>query len=258
MSDPSSSSDLRPDLEESINVPEAHGALPSSQPAASREKTVRENGMEAVSLWLVLISAIVVLAAGATMGEGGDFFGYDELALKDYSRGASPIPDGPAPLEPVPFKEALVKNGKKVYMNNCASCHQASGQGQPGAFPPLAGSEWVLGNTEILSMIIKNGVSGPIVVKGEPYAGAMNAVGASLNANDLASLMTYIRSEWGNDASVVTPQMAAVGIERSEARGGGATTAEELKKSHDNMLPGDTVDLEQKVNPETFEPVASE
>ena len=77
MSDSSSSSDLRPDLDESINVQDAHSAL-KGDPAAGREKPVRENGMEAVSLWLVLISAIVVLAAGAVMGQGGSFFGYSE------------------------------------------------------------------------------------------------------------------------------------------------------------------------------------
>ena len=256
MSDPSSSSDLRPDLEESINVPEAHGALPSSQPAASREKTVRENGMEAVSLWLVLISAVVVLAAGATMGQGGDFFGYSEVIKKDYKQGPSPVPVEEAP-EPIAIGKLLKKEGKKVYAN-CASCHQTSGMGTPGVFPPLAGSEWVLGNTERLAMIIKNGVAGKIDVAGTPYNGNMAAIGANLNAKDLAALMTYIRSEWENDASIVTPEMAAAAIEISKKRGGGQTSAEELNKSHDKMLPGDTLDPETKVDPDTWEPVAAE
>ncbi|MGB0327188.1 MAG: c-type cytochrome [Akkermansiaceae bacterium] len=256
MSDPSSSGDLRPDLEESINVPEAHGSLSSSGPAASREKAVRENGMEAVSLWLVLISAVVVLAAGATMGEGGDFFGYRELAKEGYTRADSPV-EGPTEAEPIQLIAALRKEGKKVYAN-CASCHQANGLGQAGVFPPLAGSEWVLGNTEKLAMIIHNGVAGEIEVAGVTYNGNMAAIGANLNAKELGSLMTYIRTEWGNDASLVTPQMAAEGLKISEARGGAQTSAEELKKSHDKMLPGDTLAPETMVDPDTFEPVASE
>jgi mono/diheme cytochrome c family protein len=256
MSDSSSSSDLRPDLEETINVPEAHGALTDSQPAASREKTVRENGMEAVSLWLVLISAIVVLAAGATMGQGGDFFGYGELVKDNYARKESPVPVEVA-AEPMPLLAALRKEGQKVYAN-CASCHQANGLGQAGVFPPLAGSEWVTGNTEALAMIIKNGVAGEIEVAGTTYNGNMAAIGANLSAKELAALMTFIRTEWGNDAGLVTPEMAAAAISISDQRAGGQTSAEELKKSHDKMLQGDTLEPETLVDPETWEPVAAE
>jgi mono/diheme cytochrome c family protein len=256
MSDSSSSSDLRPDLEESINVPEAHGAITDSQPAASREKTVRENGMEAVSLWLVFISAIVVLAAGATMGQGGDFFGYSEVIKGNYARQESPIPIQEK-AEPIALLAALRKEGQKVYAN-CASCHQANGLGQAGVFPPLAGSEWVTGNTERLAMIIKNGVAGEIDVNNVTYNGNMAAIGANLNAKELASLMTFIRTEWGNDASIVTPEMAAAAIEISDQRAGGQTSAEELKKSHDKMLPGDTLDPETLVDPDSLEPVEAE
>ena len=104
MSDSSSSSDLRPDLDESINVQDAHSAL-KGDPAAGREKAVRENGMEAVSLWLVLISAIVVLAAGAVMGQGGSFFGYSELVKEGYMRTPSPVPQD-APKVPIGTKIA--------------------------------------------------------------------------------------------------------------------------------------------------------
>ena len=256
MPDSTSSNDLRPDLEESINVPEAHGALSSSQPAASREKTVRENGMEAVSLWLVFISAIVVLAAGATMGKGGDFFGYGELTKSDYMRGPSPVPEVKE-AEPIALLAALRKEGKKVYAN-CASCHQANGLGQAGVFPPLAGSEWVIGNTEKLAMIIHNGVAGQLEVAGTTYNGNMAAIGANLSAKELAALMTYIRTEWGNDASLVTPEMGQAALDISTQRGGGQTSSDELKKSHDKMLPGDTLEPETMVDPETWEPIAAE
>lgn len=255
MSDSSSSNDLRPDLDESINVPEAHGAL-KGDPATQREKSVRENGMEAVSLWLVLISAVVVLTAGAVMGQGGGFFGYGELTKDGYLRAKSPV-EIPQEAMPEPALAFLKKQGAKVY-SNCASCHQASGMGQTGQFPPLAGSEWVLGNTEMLAMIIHNGVAGPIKVAGSDYNGNMAAVGANLSAKELAALMTYIRNEWGNEASIVTPEMAAAALEISKNRGGGQTSAEELKKSHDKMLPGDTLAPDTLLDPETWEPVAPE
>lgn len=256
MSDSSQNSDARPDLEESINVPEAHGALANSQAAASRENTVRENGMETVSLWLVLISAIVVLAAGATMGKGGGFFSYGETVIAGYVQEESPI-EIPTEAQPEGIKKLLMAEGKKVYAN-CASCHQANGLGQAGVFPPLAGSEWVTGNTEALAMIIKNGVAGKIDVKEVTYNGNMAAIGANLSAKELAALMTYIRNDWGNDASIVTPEMAAAAIKISDERAGGQVSAEELKKSHDKMLEGDILDPETLVDPDTFEPVAAE
>jgi hypothetical protein len=81
MSDQSSSSELRPDLNESINVAVAHQSIQEATPAAGREKRLLENGMEPVSLWLILASAIVVLVGGAVMGQGGAFFAYKELKL---------------------------------------------------------------------------------------------------------------------------------------------------------------------------------
>lgn len=256
MSDLTTTPDARPDLDETIQVPEAHAALQESQQAATREKSLRENGMEAVSLWLVLVSAIVVLVGGATMGQGGDFFGYGELVKEGYIRGKSPVPEE-VEAEPLPALALLQKEGKKVYAN-CSSCHQSSGEGQAGVYPPLAGSEWVIGNTEALVMIIHNGVAGKIEVAGTTYNGNMGAIGANLNAKSLAALMTYIRTSWGNDASLVTPEMAAAGLEISEQRAGGQTSAEELKKEHDKMLPGDTLNPETLLDPETWEPVASE
>ena len=59
--------------------------------------------------------------------------------------------------------------GKKVYGNNCANCHQATGVGQPGSYPSLVGSEWVLGSKERLAAILLKGVQGPLNVKDATY-----------------------------------------------------------------------------------------
>ncbi len=244
--------DLRPDLNETINVSEAHAAIKDAPPAVGREKSLRENGMEAVSLWLILVSGIVVLVGGAVMGQGGSFFGYNELVKDGYVRGKSPVKEE-VPLQPIPALALLQKEGQKQYAA-CASCHQSSGMGG-GEFPPLAGSEWVTGNTEKLAMIIHNGVGGPIEVAGTTYNGNMAAIGANFGPKELAAVMTYIRTSWGNNASLVTPEMAEEALKISKARGGMPTTAEELKKNHDKMLPGDNLAPDTLLDPETWEPI---
>jgi hypothetical protein len=107
-------------------------------------------------------------------------------------------------------------------------------------------------------MIIHNGVAGKIEVAGTQYNGNMSAFGANLNAKELAALMTYIRTSWGNDASLVSPSMAANALEISKKRGGGQTSAEDLKKLHDKMLPGDILAPDTMLDPETWEPISTE
>lgn len=247
MSDSNNKNDSRPDLDESINVTEAHGALKKDASAAGREKVLRENGMEPISARLILVSAAVVLVAGAVLGQRGK---------DNYLRAKSPIPEEIV-LEPMPALTFLRKKGAISY-SNCTSCHQADGLGQAGSIPPLAGSEWVLGNTEKLAMIIHNGVAGEIEVKGTTYSSQMAAIGANLSPKDLAALMTYLRTSWGNDASIVTPEMAANALEISASRGGGQTSSVELLKNHDKMLDGAELDPETLLDPESWEPVTSE
>lgn len=92
----------------------------------------------------------------------------------------------------------------------CAACHQANGRGVPGAFPPLAGSEFVTGAPEIPARIVLLGVQGPLTVRGQRFSGAMPPWGSFSDA-DIAATLTYVRSQWGNSAPAVTaPQVAAV------------------------------------------------
>ena len=99
---------------------------------------------------------------------------------------------------------AAQADGAKVYATVCSSCHQANGQGVPGAFPPLAQSEWVTGDEARLVKIILHGVTGEIDVAGEMYAGMMPPWGGGLNDAEVAAVSTYVRSAWGNKASAVT------------------------------------------------------
>ena len=93
-------------------------------------------------------------------------------------------------------------DGKKIYAAKCVACHQANGNGVAGVFPPLAASEWVAGDEKILTHILLHGVNGEIEVKGNIYKGAMPAW-KTLSDDELAAVMTYIRSDWGNTAPAI-------------------------------------------------------
>ena len=98
--------------------------------------------------------------------------------------------------------------GKRLYSQNCIVCHQANGMGVPGQFPPLAGSEWVIseGNhaDNHLVLLMLNGHQGPMQVKGQSYNNAMPQW-KQLTDDQIASLLTYIRSDWGNNAPAIDP-----------------------------------------------------
>jgi mono/diheme cytochrome c family protein len=97
-------------------------------------------------------------------------------------------------------------DGAALFNALCAACHQANGQGLPGVFPPLAGSEWVQGQPTTVAAIVLHGISGTLTVKGTEYHGAMPAFGAQLDDAQLAAVLTHIRSQWGNTASAVIPE----------------------------------------------------
>lgn len=104
---------------------------------------------------------------------------------------------------PDPVKIERLK-GKRVY-ETCAACHQGNGLGLPGQFPPLAGSDWVLADgPERVIRLVLSGIQGPITVSGQSFNGAMVGWGPVFKDHEIAAVLTYIRSEWGNKASAVT------------------------------------------------------
>ncbi len=95
--------------------------------------------------------------------------------------------------------------GKGVYDKVCIACHQATGQGIPGAFPPLAKSDYLNKDVNRAIKGVVKGLSGPITVNGKKFSGAMPA--QSLSDQQLADAFTYVYSSWGNNKTVVTPAM---------------------------------------------------
>lgn len=104
---------------------------------------------------------------------------------------------------------AAAVDGAAIYAARCAACHQAAGTGVPGAFPPLAGSEWVRGSEQRLAALVLHGVSGPLTVLGRSYNGAMPAFGAQLGDAELAAVLTHLRQRFGDGAAAITPATVA-------------------------------------------------
>jgi len=115
---------------------------------------------------------------------------------------------GAAPATPTPAATGPVAvagpDGAKIYSSNCASCHGATGAGLSGTFPPLAGNPMVTGDPTKVIVIVDNGLHGAITVNGQTYNGVMPAWKSSLKPDEVAAVVTYIRSSWGNKASAVT------------------------------------------------------
>ena len=109
---------------------------------------------------------------------------------------------------PVPAAAGAAVDGKAVFAAQCAACHQATGKGLPGVFPPLDGSEWVQGDARTVANILLHGITGKITVAGADYSGAMPSF-QQLGDAELAAVASYIRSEWSNKAEPVPASLFA-------------------------------------------------
>ena len=107
----------------------------------------------------------------------------------------------------------LMAKGEAVFLANCSACHQPTGVGLPGAFPPLAESDFLKGDRKQVMSAAMFGLSGPITVNGVEYNGVMPSLG-HLPDEDLAAALTYVFGSWGNDgAAVSVEEVAALRIE---------------------------------------------
>jgi mono/diheme cytochrome c family protein/glucose/arabinose dehydrogenase len=100
-------------------------------------------------------------------------------------------------------EQALFDSGKQTFAGLCAACHQPTGKGLEGLAPPLAESEWVLGDPERIVKVVMHGLRGPIKVKGLNYSYDMPAAGF-LTDEQIAGVLTYIRREWDHEADPVS------------------------------------------------------
>jgi nitrite reductase (NO-forming) len=116
----------------------------------------------------------------------------------------------PAAQAPSPVMPTAGAGGQRLYQTYCMGCHQAEGQGIPGTFPPLAKSDYALADTTRSIETVLNGLHGPIQVNGQTYNGTMPPMG-HLKDEEIADILSYVRSSWGNEAHPVSAaEVAAV------------------------------------------------
>jgi nitrite reductase (NO-forming) / hydroxylamine reductase len=136
-------------------------------------------------------------------------------------------------------------NGEAVYNANCAACHQPAGTGLPGAFPPLAKSDFLAGERRQVLSAALFGLSGPITVNGQDYNGVMPSMGY-LTDDELAAALSYVFNSWGNSGSAVSvEEVAALRAELGQGdraageRHTGATEGELRYRGTPSAIPAD-------------------
>jgi len=122
----------------------------------------------------------------------------------------------------------IVSPGQAIYEALCLNCHQATGQGLTGVYPPLARSEWVAGDPQTLIKLTIHGLVGTTKVLGKDY-GLVPMPPMGLDDQQLADVLTYVRSAFGNSAPAVTPAEVKAVREATKDRTA-PWTAAELRK----------------------------
>jgi len=153
--------------------------------------------MQVKKLSALLIIPIIGLAIGACSQQSDE---PDGAAMDDTAVHTAEVAAAGA--------SELMAAGEGIYLANCAACHQPTGVGLAGAFPPLAGSDFLQGNREEVLAAALFGLQGPITVNGVEYNGVMPSLGHLTDA-DLAAAVTYVFGSWGNDLAAVSVEEVA-------------------------------------------------
>jgi mono/diheme cytochrome c family protein len=164
-------------------------ATPATEPGAERTT---------LPIWIVVLTLLLIFLGGLEFDRHSGWF--DSKVYGPYASA-----DQLELYQPKSGAAAAMARGKVVYEQVCGLCHGADGAGKPGQAPPLAGSEWVTAKGFArLAHIPLAGVAGNLQVEGKDWNMAMAAMGAGLSDDDLAAVLSYIRSSWGNKAGPVT------------------------------------------------------
>ena len=124
------------------------------------------------------------------------------------------------------------QDGGQLYTLYCSACHAADGKGATGGiFPPLAASPWLSGDPDRAAKIVLHGLHGPVDVLGKTYNLEMPPQGAMLPDDQIAAILTFVRSSWGNSAPPVTADFIKSTRAATKDRKT-AWTAEEILKLH--------------------------
>jgi mono/diheme cytochrome c family protein len=171
---------------------------PVSNPSSDLEEAIPRTDNRPIPRWLFAVIGVGIFWSGAYLFSYSGGFAADVFDYKPKYGAQATAAAGP------PDPKVL---GKKLFSANCVTCHQANGQGQPGQFPPLAGSEFVLGDaSNRLIAIVLKGLQGPVQVKGQGFNNAMQPWEGQYTDQQLAAILSYVRSDWGNNAPEIPPE----------------------------------------------------
>ncbi len=124
----------------------------------------------------------------------------------------------------------MIDKGRGIFAVACSQCHQYTGMGDPAKAPPLVGAEWVLGaGPNRIGRILLDGFTGPVNIKGQMWNLSMPPWKDNLSDDEIAAVLSYVRNDWGNSASVIRPEQIRA-IREQEAARSTPWTAEELAR----------------------------
>ena len=141
------------------------------------------------------------ITEGIYQGEGG--------AIQTVPLTASETAKAAAGAPSAASKDDRIRLGEAIFKANCIACHGAEGKGVEGAFPPLAGSDYLNADPKRGIQAVVKGLSGEISVNGKTYNSVMPAV--NLKDEDVANVLTFILNSFGNKGGEVKPEDVAAG-----------------------------------------------
>jgi nitrite reductase (NO-forming) len=133
----------------------------------------------------------------------------DEMYLGDKLVSLAPVAAAAkASVSGTLTREQQAQAGSVLFMGTCSTCHQPNGEGLANVFPPLAKSDLLAKTPQRAIEIVLNGLTGPITVNGNQYNSVMPPM-SQLNDDEVANILTYVQSSWGNDGPQVTAKQVA-------------------------------------------------
>ncbi len=216
------------DYVETHDVAQVHAAI-------RREKSDPGEATTPAPVWLMSVCFLAMACAGFYLGMYNG--GFDANVFDWYTR---PLPGGSGSQvsQNTAVELTPVMIGQNVFKLNCQTCHQDSGLGIAGQYPPLAKSEYVNGGSERLGMILLKGVQGPIKVEGATFGAAVMPAWDKLSDQKIACVLTYVRQAWGNTGGEITPEQIAAARKQFAAKTDSWSEADLLKVPADAALPG--------------------
>jgi mono/diheme cytochrome c family protein len=188
---------------------------------ANRDNDEPSVGDVTVPIWLIMVFGLLFYWSQVYLSDHAG--GFDQQVYAPFESFADVDSHNP--------KDEATKNlimGQDVFNKTCSACHQPNGMGKDGTAPPLVGSEWVLApGPNRIARVVLNGFTGPVTVKGKEWNLTMVPWKDTFDDEHIAAVLTYIRSSWGNSASLVKPEQVAAA--RKDAHPG-PMTAPELEK----------------------------